>query len=99
MRNTFGRFVDFQDLDMSTSRERIDNQFNPPMSLPGRAEGSGSLDQFLSAVEKKEIINALKKAGGRRTLAARILGISRSRLYRRMEALGIAYQDPPHGHA
>ncbi|MFQ5589855.1 MAG: helix-turn-helix domain-containing protein [Phycisphaerae bacterium] len=51
--------------------------------------GDGSLDQILTTIEKREILGALRRANGQRTLAARMLGISRSRLYRRMEALGI----------
>ena len=53
------------------------------------AEGIGSLDRILTTIERREILNALNRANGQRTLAARLLGISRSRLYRRMEALGI----------
>ncbi len=51
--------------------------------------GKGSLDQIITTIEKREILGALRRANGQRTLAARLLGISRSRLYRRMEALGI----------
>jgi len=51
--------------------------------------GGGYLDQILTTIEKREILGALQRAHGQRTLAARMLGISRSRLYRRMEALGI----------
>lgn len=51
--------------------------------------GDGSLDQILNRIEKREIIGALQRANGQRTLAAKLLGISRSRLYRRMEALDI----------
>lgn len=50
---------------------------------------AGALDSILERVERDEIIAALHRTGGQRTKAARILGISRSRLYRRMEALGI----------
>ena len=52
-------------------------------------DGTGALDRILSTIERREIVNALSRANGQRTLAARLLGISRSRLYRRMEALGI----------
>ena len=48
-----------------------------------------SLDDIMYAVERREILAALARAAGRRTKAAEYLGISRSRLYRRMEALGI----------
>lgn len=50
---------------------------------------AASLDDILNGIEKREIVGALNRAKGQRTLAARMLGISRSRLYRRMEALGI----------
>lgn len=53
------------------------------------AYGNGSLDRMLATIEKREILAALRRAKSQRTLAARDLGISRSRLYRRMEALGI----------
>ena len=52
-------------------------------------EGDGPLDRILAAVERREILSALRTADGQRTQAARALGISRSRLYRRMEALQI----------
>jgi len=48
-----------------------------------------SLDEILTGLEKREILAALQRANGRRTLAAKFLRISRSRLYRRMDALGI----------
>lgn len=51
--------------------------------------GMGPLDQILTTIEKREILGALTRANGQRTLAAKMLGISRSRLYRRMEALEI----------
>ena len=47
------------------------------------------LDQLLAEVERKAIIQALRDSGGNRSLAAQLMSISRSRLYRRMDALGI----------
>lgn len=55
----------------------------------GPTAGRQSLDEILTTIEKREILSALKRAHGQRTLAANMLGISRSRLYRRMEALDI----------
>lgn len=52
-----------------------------------------SLDSAIRALERKEILSALGRTRGQRTLAARLLGISRSRLYRRLEALGIGRGD------
>lgn len=61
----------------------------------GGAGAPGSLDEILSKIERREILAALERAQGQRTKAARMLGISRSRLYRRMEALGIDPKDAP----
>lgn len=58
-------------------------------SANGSAPGDGALDQLLAQVEKQAILSALQRAGGRRNRAAKLLAISRSRLYRRLEALQI----------
>ncbi len=47
------------------------------------------LDDVLASVERQAILVALRRTGGQRSQAARAMSISRSRLYRRMEALGI----------
>ncbi len=47
------------------------------------------LDPTLAQVERDAIRRALRAANWQRNKAARLMGISRSRLYRRMEALGI----------
>ena len=70
---------------------------NDPMSSHEAAEDGHaiaatdgkSLDQILQEVERRVILSALRSTGGRRTDAAAQMGISRSRLYRRLEALGI----------
>jgi transcriptional regulator with PAS, ATPase and Fis domain len=48
-----------------------------------------SLPDAVSCAERDAIYAALKSAGGKKTIAARLLGISRSKLYQRLEALGI----------
>lgn len=47
------------------------------------------LDRLLQDVERSAILFALRETGGNRSDAARVMGISRSRLYRRLEALKI----------
>ena len=81
----------------TTGRESFDPRYSAHQQPANGMGDAGSLDHILSVVERKEIIKALQRAGGRRTLAARILGISRSRLYRRMEALAIPFPEPPEG--
>ncbi|MFQ5413338.1 MAG: helix-turn-helix domain-containing protein [Phycisphaerae bacterium] len=61
-------------------------------AAPDRAaygRGRSDLDSVLEDVERREILGALRRSAGQRTRAARVLRISRSRLYRRMDALGI----------
>lgn len=57
--------------------------------VPDNGTRMGVLDKKLANLERSEILDALQGTRGQRTLAARRLGISRSRLYRRMEALEI----------
>ena len=52
-----------------------------------------NLDDVLASVERRAILVALRRTQGQRSQAAREMGISRSRLYRRMEALGIHPRD------
>ena len=53
------------------------------------------LDQILEAAERKVLRSTLHVAGGRCRKAAEYLGISRSRLYRRLKALGIEVAKNP----
>jgi DNA-binding NtrC family response regulator len=54
----------------------------------GAAAVLGSPGFDLDAVERELILAALDRAGGNKSAAARILGISRRRLYSRLESLG-----------
>jgi transcriptional regulator with PAS, ATPase and Fis domain len=55
-----------------------------------------NLDEVLTAVEKRLIAMALRRANGNQTEAAALLGVFRTRLGRRIEALGIGpVQAPP----
>ena len=51
------------------------------------------LDGVLERVERKLIKFALEKTNGARAGAARLMGISRSRLYRRLHAFGLDCRD------
>jgi len=54
-----------------------------------------TLDAILEAVEKRMIELALKKTGNHQTEAADLLGVYRTRLWRRLEALGIPVPPKP----
>jgi len=48
-----------------------------------------SLDEAVEAYEKIHIENVLREVDGDRTRAAKILGVSRSSLYRKIDKFGI----------
>ena len=58
-------------------------------SSSGSASGPVSLDDKRKETERAAIDDAIRRAGGNRTLAAKLLGISRRTLYNKMEALGM----------
>ncbi len=59
-------------------------EFSPHLSHPGLPRSPSPEE------ERRQILDALAQAKGRRKEAARILGISRSSLWRRMKRLGLA---------
>ena len=62
---------------------------NSGRAISPEAAESLRLDPFLERVEREAIQRALQAAHWQRNKAASVMGISRSRLYRRMEALNI----------
>jgi DNA-binding NtrC family response regulator len=65
-----------------------------PVSGPS-AEGAGvgSLERVRAGAERAVILGALRTTHGRRADAARILGISRKTLWKKLKQLGIAPAD------
>jgi DNA-binding NtrC family response regulator len=59
---------------------------------PPRVDETIVLGEFLASVEKELIARALKRAKGNKTKAAKLLGLTRPRLYRRLVQLGM---EPP----
>jgi hypothetical protein len=47
------------------------------------------LDELLATIEKEAIVRALAQTGGNKSEAATLLGMTRPRLYRRLEQLGL----------
>ncbi len=57
---------------------------------PRRKEEPIQLDEFVARIERELIRRALTRAKGNKAKAARLLGLNRPRLYRRMVQLGLA---------
>ena len=53
------------------------------------------LDPFLEEIEREPLRRALRRARGNKSRAARLLGINRQRLLRRLEHFGELGDPPP----
>ena len=56
---------------------------------PRRRETTIQLDEYLAQIERELIERAMRQAKGNKTKAARLLGLNRPRLYRRLLQLGL----------
>lgn len=81
--NAAGREIDVPDLP---ERLRLAHQAT---AQPRRVEETIVLDEYLARVERELIRRALARAKGNKARAARLLGLTRPRLYRRMVQLGL----------
>jgi two-component system response regulator PilR (NtrC family) len=57
--------------------------------MPDASEAAGGLQDYLDAVERKALLDALAKTGRNKTAAARLLGVTFRSLRYRLERLGI----------
>jgi len=57
---------------------------------PRRKEETIQLDEFIAHIERELIRRALTRSKGNKTKAAKLLGLNRPRLYRKMVQLGLA---------
>ncbi len=62
----------------------------PPEIIAAREPAGDALKKLSAEEEKARMLDALSRANRNRTEAARILGISRATLYRRLSELGIS---------
>jgi two-component system response regulator AtoC len=61
----------------------------PAAARDAAPPGDGSLDHDMRIAERQALERALERAGGNRSLAARLLRVSRSRLYAKLEDHGL----------
>ena len=93
LRNVIERAVIFcrgRTVDKSLlPREMLDykNEKNPGLNFQDSKKNNTSIDMILLKVEKQIIDDALKQTKGNKTMAARLLGISRYSLTRRINKL------------
>ena len=87
-----GGLVDLEHLPTELRQQRIpESQLTPagpwasPISAPGAAASTS-----LSELEREAIVAAIRKHGGRRSLAAKELGIHRTTLWRKMKLYGLS---------
>ncbi|MCA9017834.1 MAG: hypothetical protein KDA77_21095, partial [Planctomycetaceae bacterium] len=81
------------------TREALPLRFKTGMDArslgPALSPSLKPLDETLRQVETEQIMRALEQSKNNRTDAARLLGLTRAKLYRRMEALDIRLDDEP----
>jgi len=63
-------------------------------AIPRRAQERIVLDDLLAAIEREAIVRALAQTDGNKTEAAELLGMTRPRLYRRLQQLGMIQDEP-----
>jgi two-component system response regulator HydG len=85
-----GEFVTERELQQGRPRAMppaVDDRRETPASVGPTDDGSD--DGPLSAIEREHILRVMESVGGNKMSAARILGIGRRALYRRLERYGI----------
>ena len=78
-----GRLITFTDLPP------VIHHAGKTAALSQQAQEKIVLDEFLAAIERELILRALKQADGNKAEAARLLGMTRARLYRRLVQLDL----------
>jgi two-component system response regulator AtoC len=89
IRAELSRQVRFVTQPGTSGGARLARSIATQVDVPGAASVVGPLDAELRVAEKKAIERALRHAGGNRSLAARLLGVSRSTLYAKLEEHGL----------
>ena len=92
LRNVIERACILADADFITERELAISMPPAPYAVPRpvAAGASGAAEELLVNVEREHIQRALVRANGNKKAAARMLGLSRRALYRRLERLDLS---------
>ncbi len=88
---TDGEFITERELGMSMPSDMpvLPPQMPPSAAAPVRPAGPGETDLLVN-VEREHIQRALARSGGNKKAAAKMLGLSRRALYRRLERLDLS---------
>jgi two-component system response regulator AtoC len=84
-----GRLIGVADVERELSRRAPAPSEPPAASDPGGGTATGHLDEQRRRAERDALESALRRAGGNRSLAARLLGVSRRTLYNKLEEFGL----------
>jgi DNA-binding NtrC family response regulator len=85
LRNRVDRAVALARAPMLGPADLFPEQFAPSAS----EEGLAPLHEVRDAAERRQILRAMEQTGGRVTAAARLLGVSRTTLWEKMQRLGL----------
>jgi len=89
LKNVVERACMLVDSNLITERE-IESSLGPALAAASQNAQERAVSPALQAVERGHIIDVLRQVSGNRMAAAKILGISRRALYRRLERHQIA---------
>ncbi len=78
------------ELDISHLPVRIMENMSTVETAPKRNASKATLVEASNSAEREAILVALKRTGFNKSLTARELGISRTKLYKKMQQLGIS---------
>ena len=92
--------------DACASHEIVPSELSPLIHRASHAAAHSRkeperivLDELLASIEKEAILRALAQAGGNKSEAASLLGMTRPRFYRRLVQLGLAGESAENGEA
>ena len=88
-----GEVITVTDLpDMSPSGPAVETVTTPSATPPAAVDATGTPDDFLpfAEMERRHLESALARAGGNKTAAAKLLGLSLRSLYTKLKRHGLA---------